>query len=141
MNERLLPVLDLVSSRTADSAWLTFTARLDTAHRADLRTARRLLAEFGAPTTNPHEGHDMPGMVTDEELAALRSASGAAFQRRASQHVRAHLEQAIRIGSAEQRAGVHPATTALATKVVRTGSAELTRLDRLDRTTAVNRDW
>ncbi|MFG1836794.1 DUF305 domain-containing protein [Micromonospora sp. NPDC049175] len=133
MNERLLPVLDLVSSRTTDSAWLTFTARLGTAHRADLRTARRLLAESGAPATNPHEGHDMPGMVTDEELAALRSATGAAFQRRASQHVRAHLDQAIRIATAEQRVGTHPATTALASAVVRTGDADLAGLGRLDR--------
>ncbi|MEU4473563.1 DUF305 domain-containing protein [Micromonospora sp. NPDC023888] len=133
MNERLLPVLDLVPSRTTDPAWLRFAARLGTAHRADLSTARRLLAESGAPTTNPHEGHDMPGMVTDEELAALRSATGVAFQRRAGQHVRAHLDQAVRIATAEQRAGVHPMTTALASAVVRTGNADLAGLDRLDR--------
>ncbi|MET8045702.1 DUF305 domain-containing protein [Micromonospora sp. NPDC005215] len=131
MNERLLRVLDLVPSRTTDPAWLRFAARLGTAHRADLSTARRLLAESGAPTTNPHEGHDMPGMVTDEELAALRSATGVAFQRRAGQHVRAHLDQAVRIAIAEQRGGIHPATTALASAVVRTGNADLAGLDRL----------
>ncbi|MEU8181389.1 DUF305 domain-containing protein [Micromonospora sp. NPDC049044] len=133
MNERLLPVLELTPSRSTDAQWLTFVARLGTAHRTDLSTARRLLAESGAPATNPHEGHDMPGMVTDEELAALRSATGVAFQRRARQHVRAHLDQAVRIAAAEQRAGTHRATTALASAVVRTGNADLTWLDRADR--------
>ncbi|MFF0151618.1 DUF305 domain-containing protein [Micromonospora sp. NPDC005203] len=133
MNERLLPVLDVVSSRTTDPAWLTFAARLGTAHRADLSTARRLLAESGAPATNPHEGHDMPGMVTDEELAALRSVTGVAFQRRAGQHVRAHLNQAVRIATAEQRVGAHPATTTLASAVVRTANTGLTWLMRADR--------
>ncbi|MEU8327408.1 DUF305 domain-containing protein [Micromonospora sp. NPDC048839] len=133
MNERLLPVLDLVPSRTTDPEWLTFAARLGTAHRANLSTARRLLAASGAPATNPHEGHDMPGMVTAEELAALRSSTGVAFERRADQHVRAHLDQAIRIATAEQRVGTHPATTALASAVVRTGNTDLAGLGRLDR--------
>ncbi|MBM7489175.1 uncharacterized protein (DUF305 family) [Micromonospora luteifusca] len=131
MNERLLPVLDMVPSRTTDRAWRTFAARLGTVHRADLSTARRLLAESGAPATNPHEGHDMPGMVTEQELTTLRSVTGVAFERLAGQHVRAHLQQAVRIATAEQRNGVYPATTALATEVVRAGDAELTRLDRL----------
>ncbi|WCN79252.1 DUF305 domain-containing protein [Micromonospora sp. LH3U1] len=131
MTERLLPVLDMVPSRTTDPAWRQLAAQLGAAHREDLGRARRLLAESGAPATNPHEGHDMPGMVTDEELAALRSATGVAFHRLAGQHVRAHLAQAVRIGAAEQRSGLHPATTALATAVVRTGSAEVARLDRM----------
>ncbi|MCG5470739.1 DUF305 domain-containing protein [Micromonospora sp. LAH09] len=133
MNERLLPVLDMVPSRTTDPAWRTFAARLAAAHRADLGTARRLLAESGAPATNPHEGHDMPGMVTEQELTALRSVTGVAFQRLVGQHVRAHLQQAVRIATAEQRSGVYAATTALATEVVRVGGTELARLDRLDR--------
>ncbi|MEU1395228.1 DUF305 domain-containing protein [Micromonospora zamorensis] len=132
MNERLLPVLDMVPGRTTDPGWQTFAARLGTAHRADLSTARRLLAESGAPATNPHEGHDMPGMVTEQELTTLRSVTDVAFQRLAGQHVRAHLQQAVRVATAEQQNGVHPATTALAAEVVRAGDAELTRLDRLD---------
>ncbi|MGI5520284.1 DUF305 domain-containing protein [Micromonospora sp. CA-259024] len=133
MTERLLPVLDMVPSRTTDPAWRRLAARVGAAHREDLSRARRLLTESGAPATNPHEGHDMPGMVTDEELAVLRSSSGLAFHRLAGQHLRAHLAQSVRIGTAEQRAGLHPATTAFARAVVRAGNVELTRLERMDR--------
>ncbi|MCO1594565.1 DUF305 domain-containing protein [Micromonospora sp. RHAY321] len=133
MAERLLPVLDLVPTRTTDPAWRRLAAEVGAAHRADLDRSRRLLADSGAPATNPHEGHDMPGMVTAEELTALGAATGKPFDRLVAQHLRAHLTQAVRIAGAERQNGVHPATTALAAAVVRAGTAELARLDRLDR--------
>ncbi|MGK5739945.1 DUF305 domain-containing protein [Micromonospora sp. URMC 103] len=131
MNERLLKVLDLVPTRTTDPAWRGLAARVENVHRADLSRSRRLLVGSGAPATNPHEGHDMPGMVTAEDLAALRAASGPSFHRLVARHLRAHLTQAVRVAEAERRGGVNPATTALAAAVVRSGTAELARLDRL----------
>ncbi|MFG1867031.1 DUF305 domain-containing protein [Micromonospora arborensis] len=132
MAERLLPVLDLVPALTADAAWRHLAGPVGTTLRADLDQARRLLGDSGAPTTNPHEGHDMPGMVTAEELTALRSASGQPFLRLLAEHLRAHLTQSVRVAAAERANGVHPATTALAAAVVRDGTANLARLDRLD---------
>ncbi|MEV4118919.1 DUF305 domain-containing protein [Micromonospora sp. NPDC049645] len=133
MAERLLPVLDLVPARTTDPAWRRTAAQVAATQRADLDRAHRLLAEAGAPTTNPHEGHDMPGMVTAEQLTALRSASGQPFHRLLAGHLRAHLEQSVRIAAAEQQNGVQPATISLASTVARSGTADLTRLDGLDR--------
>ncbi|MGW3607760.1 DUF305 domain-containing protein [Micromonospora sp. NPDC005161] len=132
MAERVLPVLDLVPARTTDPAWRRLAAQIEATQRADLVVSRRLLGESSAPATNPHEGHDMPGMISPDELAALRSATGKAFHRLLAGHLRAHLTQAVRIAAAEQRGGVHPATIALAAAVVRGGTADLARLDRLD---------
>ncbi|SIM81444.1 DUF305 domain-containing protein [Micromonospora cremea] len=131
MADRLLPVLDLMPARTTDPAWRRLAAQVEATHRADLTRSRRLLGESGGPVTNPHEGHDMPGMITAEELAALRAATGKPFHRLLAGHLRAHLTQSVRIAAAEQRGGVHPATTALAAAVVRGGTAELARLGRL----------
>ncbi|MGS2618857.1 DUF305 domain-containing protein [Micromonospora sp. LZ34] len=132
MTERLLPVLDLVPARTTDPAWQRLAARVATTHRADLARSRRLLADSGAPATNPHEGHDMPGMVTAEELAALRAATGVPLHQLLARHLRAHLAQAVRLAAAEQHAGAHPATTALAAAIARESRSALARLDRLD---------
>ncbi|MEU7800192.1 DUF305 domain-containing protein [Micromonospora arborensis] len=131
MAERVLPVLDLVPARTTDPAWRHLAGPVGATLRADLDQARRFLGDSGAPTTNPHEGHDMPGMVTAEELTALRSASGQPFLRLLAEHLRAHLTQSVRVATAERANGVHPATTALAAAVVRNGTANLARLDRL----------
>ncbi|RZT79110.1 DUF305 family protein family protein [Micromonospora violae] len=131
MAERLLPVLDLVPARTTDPAWRATAARVAATQRADLDRAHRLLAEAGAPTTNPHEGHDMPGMVTAEQLAALRGASGAPLHRLLAGHLRAHLTQSVRIAASEQQNGVQPATVALAAAVARNATANLARLNKL----------
>ncbi|MFF5217467.1 DUF305 domain-containing protein [Micromonospora sp. NPDC000442] len=133
MAERLLPMLDLVSNRTTDRGWRRLATRIGTGERTHLSRSRRLLADAGAPVVNPHEGHDMPGMVTDEELAALRSVTGRAFRTLLTRHLRAHLTQSVRIATAEQQGGAHPATTALAAAVVRAGTVHLARLDHLDR--------
>ncbi|MEU8110900.1 DUF305 domain-containing protein [Micromonospora sp. NPDC048947] len=132
MTERLLPVLDLVPARTTDPAWRRTATQVATTRRADLDRARRLLAEAAAPTTNPHEGHDMPGMVTAPEMTALRAASGQSFHRLLAGHLRAHLAQSVRVATAEQQSGVQPGTVALAAAVVRSGTTDLARLDRLD---------
>ncbi|RLP87046.1 DUF305 domain-containing protein [Micromonospora sp. BL4] len=129
MAERVLPVLDLVPARTTDPTWRRLAAQIETTERANLTVSRRLLGDSGAPATNPHEGHDMPGMIGADELAALRSSTGKAFQRLFAGHLRAHLTQAVRIAAAEQRGGVHPETTALAAAVVRRGTTDLARLD------------
>ncbi|MET8089819.1 DUF305 domain-containing protein [Micromonospora sp. NPDC005220] len=133
MTERLLPVLDLVPERTTDPAWRQTAAEVATARRADLDRARQLLTDAAAPTTNPHEGHDMPGMVTAAEMTSLRAASGQSFHRLLAGHLRAHLQQSVRIAAAEQQNGGQPATIALASAVVRSGTADLARLDGLDR--------
>ncbi|GAB3967128.1 DUF305 domain-containing protein [Plantactinospora veratri] len=131
MHERVLPLLDLVPERTADPAVRRLAARVRETHRADLDRSRRLLDRSGAPKTNPHEGHDMPGMVTAAELTALGTAPEAEFRRLFGQHLRAHLEQSVRVAGAEQRSGADPETTALAGAIVRTGGAYLTGLAQL----------
>ncbi|MBQ1023394.1 DUF305 domain-containing protein [Micromonospora sp. C95] len=132
MAERLLPILDLVPSRTTDPAWRRLATRIETGERMHLSRSRRLLVDSGAPVANPHEGHDMPGMVTDEELTALRSATGQQFHHRFARHLRAHLTQSLRIATAEQRVGSHPATTGLAAAVIRAGTVDLAQLSRIE---------
>ncbi|WP_422772287.1 DUF305 domain-containing protein [Plantactinospora sp. WMMC1484] len=131
MHERVLPLLDLVPERTTEPAVRQLAARVRDTHRADLVRSRRLLDRSGAPKTNPHEGHDMPGMMTANELNALGTVSDAEFRRLFGQHLREHLEQSVRIAGAEQRAGADRETTALAAAIVRTGTEYLTQLDGL----------
>ncbi|MBE1486344.1 DUF305 domain-containing protein [Plantactinospora soyae] len=131
MHERVLPMLDLVPAQTVEPALRRLAARVRDTHRADLALSRKLLDSAGAPKTNPHEGHDMPGMVTAAELSALGTAGDAEFRRLFSQHLRAHLEQATRVARAEQTSGAEPTTTALAAAIVRTGTTYLNQLDHL----------
>ncbi|GGM58540.1 hypothetical protein GCM10011608_49410 [Micromonospora sonchi] len=132
MIERLLPVLDLVPDRSADPAWRGLAARVEEDHRSALARSRRLLSDAGASATNPHAGHDMPGMVTAEELAALRKSTGRSFHLLVARHLRAHLTQTVRVAAAAQQSGAHPVVTALAAAAVQEGIDVLAQLDQLD---------
>lgn len=131
MHERVLPLLEMVPERTTEPAVRRLAAQVRESHRADLDRSRRLLDRSGAPKTNPHEGHDMPGMMSAAELTALGTASRTEFRRLFGQHLREHLEQSVRVAAAEQRSGADPETTALASTIVRSGTEQLAQLGRL----------
>lgn len=91
------------------------------------------LQNWGAPA----EGHsggghgDMPGMMTDEEMAAFAAATGTDFDRRFLEMMIRHHQGAIEMARTEQRQGSHPAATALARAIERDQAAEITEMQSL----------
>ncbi|MEU7608361.1 DUF305 domain-containing protein [Micromonospora sp. NPDC049204] len=131
MNEGALALIDHLDSRPAD-ADPSLRALLDDvreAHRAELRDLRGLLAAGNVPELNIHEGHQMPGMVTDAGLAEVRSAPDAEVSSRAAALLRAHLAQTVVLCRGEQTAGGSPELKALAGRIQQARAAELTALD------------
>jgi uncharacterized protein (DUF305 family) len=124
MNERLVPVLALAPGRAADP---TLARRADAARAsrtAELAALRDLATRVTLPAENPHAGHDMPGMPTAAQRAALVTASGAEFDRLFAGALQAHLDQAARLCAGEQKSGADPAFRALAASIARTVAAE-----------------
>ncbi|NUT32034.1 MAG: DUF305 domain-containing protein [Hamadaea sp.] len=123
LDENVLRVLDLAAERGHPRAGET--ARRRTAELPRLRTVLRAL---GAPSANPHDRHEMPGMATAAQLSELAKATGASFDRQLTLILRAHAEQCLRLAEAQARAGVDPATLALAADVASTRRADLALL-------------
>ncbi|MFF3751625.1 DUF305 domain-containing protein [Streptomyces sp. NPDC002018] len=117
MNERTLLLLDLVEDRAADPALSELARRTEVTHREELTRLRAVLRETGAAGTNPHEGHDMKGMVTDDELRSVAGSRGKAFDSLAIGYLREHLEQGILVSRGEQDSGAAPSATGLAKEV------------------------
>ncbi|MGM1060473.1 hypothetical protein [Saccharothrix sp. Mg75] len=88
-------------------------------YRRELARAREILAGAGAVDSRQHEGHDMPGMVPADELAAV---SGGEVGRRV---LRAQLEESAAVASAERSAGVAEDVVSLAVEVERSRAAHL----------------
>ncbi|MFJ5266389.1 DUF305 domain-containing protein [Streptomyces sp. NPDC088387] len=110
-------VLGLVPRRGGDPALKTWAAGVARDNRAQLSTLRELLAQAGVPDSNPHEGHDMPGMVTGDELRALEDASGAPFDRLLRAALRDHLGHAEHLSRAERANGSDTRVTGFAATV------------------------
>jgi uncharacterized protein (DUF305 family) len=131
MDERVLELLDLMPTRTADPTLKDLSRRLATEHREQLARLRALHTRSGGPTTNPHEGHDMPGMATAATLTALEKASGTDAAYIFTTAVRAHLDQSIQLAQSEQKSGTEPEARALAADIEAARTDQRGRLDAL----------
>ncbi|MET7820689.1 DUF305 domain-containing protein [Micromonospora zamorensis] len=131
MNEGALALIDHVDSRSAgaDPSLRAVLNDLRAAHQAELRDLRGLLAAGNVAEQNIHEGHQMPGMVTDGSLAELRAAPDTEVPSRAAALVRAHLAQTVVLCRGEQTAGGSPELKALAGRIQQARAAELSALD------------
>ncbi|MFG1897637.1 DUF305 domain-containing protein [Micromonospora zamorensis] len=131
MNEGALALIDHVDTRSAgaDPSLRALLNDLRAAHQAELRDLRGLLAAGNVAEQNIHEGHQMPGMVTDASLAELRAAPDTEVPSRAAALVRAHLAQTVVLCRGEQTAGGSPELKALAGRIQQARAAELSALD------------
>lgn len=131
MNEQAVALLSLAGQRAADPRIRGWAVRLRTAQNGELARLRPLLARMGLPDTNVHEGHDMPGMVTEHDLEQARAVEGRAFDRLVTALIRDHLRQSAQVSRSETESGTRPDAKRLATALVSARKAELTELDRL----------
>ncbi|SCE71957.1 Uncharacterized conserved protein, DUF305 family [Micromonospora saelicesensis] len=129
MYEGALALIDQLDTRPVDPSLRALLGEVRKAHQAELRDLRGLLAAGNVPELNIHEGHQMPGMVTEASLAELRAASDAEVSSRAAGLIRAHLAQTVVLCRGEQTAGGSPELKALAGRIRQARAAELNTLD------------
>lgn len=116
MDEELLPLLALAPARTRHPALRTLAAEVTAFHQAELTELRELHRLAGLPAENPHRGMPMPGMVTPAQVTEAAATSGPGFDRLLARHLRAHLEQGVRLADSEQTSGAEARTRDLAAR-------------------------
>ncbi|MFI6083058.1 DUF305 domain-containing protein [Streptomyces sp. NPDC051217] len=131
MNEGAVELLTMAADRSTDPRLRSWAKDLADAHRAELGRMRALLKELGLPSTNVHEGHEMPGMVTPGDLTQARAAEGAAFEKVFVVQIREHLEQSAHVSRSEVDAGSEAAAKKLAAALVEAREGELDGLRRI----------
>ncbi|MFJ7265482.1 DUF305 domain-containing protein [Streptomyces sp. NPDC099050] len=129
MDERARLLTDLAPGRAGDPALARFARRAADRQRDELTRLRELLARSGAPDTRPHEGHDMPGMVSADTLRRAGALSGEEFDRVFAAALRAHLAQSLVLCGGERASGGAVEARELAGELEKDGSQELARLD------------
>ncbi|MFD8690339.1 DUF305 domain-containing protein [Streptomyces sp. NPDC059651] len=128
MNAQAVALLSLAAQRADDPRVRSWAATLRTAQNGELARLRPLLARMGLPDTNVHEGHDMPGMVTEHDLRRARTVEGRAFDRFLVAQIGDHLRQSAQVSRSETKAGTRPDARRLAAALVSARRAELDRL-------------
>ncbi|MEV4312886.1 DUF305 domain-containing protein [Actinocrispum sp. NPDC049592] len=110
-DDQAVKLLDLGGAKVS-GALRDLAAEIATARRTELAALHGLLDSAGITYVNNHEGHDMPGMPTPDELAELAAAPApdAMFVRL----LRAHLAESEGVVRGAAQSVTHEATRTLA---------------------------
>jgi hypothetical protein len=129
MGEQLAPLLDLAPTHAGTAATRAYAAQVKAFNEQELTALRALHDQAKLPSENPHEGMPMPGIVTPDEVTAAAATKGAAFDKVLRQHLRETFDQATRLATSEEKAGIEPQTLLLAQTVLDNRAAALKQLD------------
>ncbi|MCR3750030.1 DUF305 domain-containing protein [Lentzea californiensis] len=118
MNEQLLPALDVAPPPLAG-----FAAELKVSHSEELVHLRQLRDRAGLPDTDVHAGHQMPGLISEADLLAIRADPSALTKK-----LHEHLDQTAELARSEQENGTDAATKEFAASVESSRRDQLSRL-------------
>jgi len=128
-NESALAAAELTLKRPgADPRLIALAQSVDDRYRAELAKLNSVLGGAGVTNTNQHEGHDMPGMITDLELKALDQSQGKSFDDRMLETFRAHFQESLTVARSELSAGTAKAVLELGADIERTRTELLGKL-------------
>lgn len=131
MAERAQRLTDLAPSHTSSPAMAALAATTGARLHEDRKRLRGLLELSGVPDTRPHEGHNMPGMVSLTTIEEAGSETGEAFDRLLTDALRAHLAQSTLLCAGERTQGHSGKAKELAAAIARSTTAQMSRLDDL----------
>ena len=127
---------DLAATRANDPELKSLAAQIKAAQAPEISTMTGWLTAWGRPTAPPTAsgGHDhggMPGMMSEQDMNALTSATGTDFDRKFTEMMIGHHNGAIEMAKTEQTSGSNPQAKELATQIEKSQTAEVKQLQSI----------
>ena len=137
-HEGALRMAQLADGRAADSRVIDLADRIEEAQGPEIETMTGWLQEWGEPLPDEDMGGmdhgsggmDMEGM-SEEDMTALDSSSGAEFDRMFLEMMIPHHQGAVEMAETEIAEGSNPDAIALAEQIVDSQSAEIEEMETL----------
>ncbi|WP_329113137.1 DUF305 domain-containing protein [Streptomyces sp. NBC_01353] len=137
-HEQALAMAKLADGRAEDAGVKKIVVDVEKAQDPEIQKMKSWLKGWGKPESagqsghgGAHGGHDMAGMMSEQDMKDLESLKGSAFDRKFAELMIAHHEGAVEMARAEQKDGGNETAKKLADDVVRTQSAEITELRKI----------
>ncbi|GAA1411520.1 DUF305 domain-containing protein [Oerskovia paurometabola] len=121
----------VLDTEGVDPAVVDLATRIESAQEPEIATMEGFLAEWGASTTGDHSGHEMDGMLSDEEIQALEAADAATVSRLFLEGMIAHHEGAVDMAEAELADGENAEALALAQEIIDAQEQEIQEMREL----------
>lgn len=129
-HEQAVEMAELAETRASDPEVVELAAQIKAAQDPEIDTMTGWLEAWGEPTEMDH-GMDMPGIMTDEEMAELEAAEGVEFDKVFVHHMIAHHQGAIEMAETEIADGQNADAKALASQIAESQTAEVTQLEAI----------
>lgn len=123
--------------RSGSPELLELADDIEAAQQPEIEQLTAMLEEWGEAVPadeDEHAGHgagDMEGMMSDEDMTALRDASGVQFEQLWLTMMIEHHEGAITMAEAELADGVNDEARELAQQIIETQQAEIDQMEQL----------
>ncbi len=136
-HQQAVEMADLAATRAADPEVKQLASAIKAAQQPEIDTMTGWLTAWKQPMAQPG-GHNMPGMggampgmMSEQDMAALMAASGTDFDRQFTRMMIAHHNGAIQMARDEQKNGSNPDVKRLAVQIEQTQTAEVQQLQKI----------
>jgi uncharacterized protein (DUF305 family) len=144
-HQQALEMVDLMNGRQLDPAVQELAGQIEKAQSPEIDTMSGWLRDWGKPvpatsgsSDDSHDmggmdmgSHDMPGMMTADEMTGLKQAGGTEFQTMWLQMMIRHHEGAITMAKTELSDGKNPDARKLAQSIIDGQQAEIDQMNQL----------
>ncbi|WP_280483975.1 DUF305 domain-containing protein [Nocardia farcinica] len=131
-HEQAVQMAELVPSRSQDQQVIDLAAGIKAAQQPEMTQIQSLLASAGKP--DPAGGamnHDMPGMMSPEQMSSLEAMSGPEFDKMWLQMMIDHHRGAVEMAQSEIASGTNSQAKQMAETIVATQQQEITQMETL----------
>ncbi|MFC7715811.1 DUF305 domain-containing protein [Nonomuraea recticatena] len=130
-HQQAVEMSDLAESRAADAEVKELAAKIKDAQEPEIQTMEGWLETWDEPMPSGGMHHDMPGMMTAEDMKKLEDAKGAAFDRQFLRMMIAHHEGAIEMAKTEQKQGANDEAKKLAETIESSQQTEVEQMQKI----------
>ncbi|QHC68815.1 DUF305 domain-containing protein (plasmid) [Rathayibacter sp. VKM Ac-2759] len=131
-HEQAVEMSDMILMKDdVDQRVLDLATKIKAEQAPEIDTMQQWLTSWGADDSMSSMDHDMSGMMSDEDMSALESASGTDAAKLFLEQMTMHHEGAIEMAQNEVDSGQNPDAVALAESIVTSQSAELDEMKAL----------
>ncbi|MEU4710863.1 DUF305 domain-containing protein [Nocardia salmonicida] len=129
-HQQAVQMADLVPSRSQDQQVIDLAADIKAAQAPEMAQMQSMLTEFGksVPSGGDAMGHDMPGMMSPEQMSMLEGMSGPEFDRMWLEMMIDHHNGAVQMAQTEIASGANPQAKQMAETIVSTQQREIDQM-------------
>jgi uncharacterized protein (DUF305 family) len=132
-HQQALEMAELAGERASNPEVKKLAGKIEKAQDPEIKLMSGWLRGWGEPVPSPGMmgGHDMPGLMSDQDMKALEKASGEDFDRMFLEMMIRHHQGAVDMAETELKEGKDPAVRKLAKSIATSQTAEIGQMRNL----------